>query len=291
MTMCGVILGASLAGLAWSSEPVGTGQEAQAPTEKCSRCEGNGFLKCAQCKDGQVDCSGKCLKLSNGKWEHMDVPGHDPSELWQKFAGSRGTEAWTSAHVGEIIELRKGMPENMGKCPMCEGNDKSILQSLPRHWHNHVPSLSRQQSGPHPRSRPRAGSPLLQRPVPPPHLSRFVRACRVLPSPNPSAWWMAGRLSDASRFRIQRCRGFERMMEDLRSANEKHSPRLPCSRTVTPISKTNKWSRLRCVPEKFPRLRSRRGVDERFRKRGGEEASPPSSADADASCPQSSTLL
>lgn len=124
MMMCGVVLGASLAGLAWSSEPVGVGQEAQAPTEKCSRCEGNGFLKCAQCKDGQVDCSGKCLKLSSGKWEHVDVPRHDPGELWQKFAGSRGTGAWTSAHVGEIIEIRKGMPENIGKCPMCEGTTR-----------------------------------------------------------------------------------------------------------------------------------------------------------------------
>ena len=54
----------------------------------------------------------------------MDVPGHDPSELWQKFAGSRGTGAWTSAHVGEIIEIRKGMPENIGKCPMCEGTTR-----------------------------------------------------------------------------------------------------------------------------------------------------------------------
>jgi hypothetical protein len=124
MTMCGLVLGASLTGLAWSSEPVDTIKGAQAPTEKCSRCEGNGFLKCGQCKDGQFDCSGKCLKLSSGKWKHMDVPGHDPSELWQKFTGSRGTGAWTSAHVGEVIEIRKGMPENIGKCPMCEGKTR-----------------------------------------------------------------------------------------------------------------------------------------------------------------------
>ena len=123
ITMCGVVLGASLAGMAWSSEPVATRQASQTPTEKCSRCEGNGFLECSlsQCKDGQVDCPGKCLKLSSGRWEHMNVPGHDPNELWQKFSGSRGTGAWTTAHVGEVIEIRKGIPENIGKCPACEG--------------------------------------------------------------------------------------------------------------------------------------------------------------------------
>jgi hypothetical protein len=46
----------------------------------------------------------------------MNVPGHDPNELWQKFSGSRGTGAWTTVHVGEVIEIRKGIPENIGKC-------------------------------------------------------------------------------------------------------------------------------------------------------------------------------
>jgi hypothetical protein len=46
----------------------------------------------------------------------MNVPGHYPNELWQKARGSRGTGAWTTAHVGEVIEIREGMPENTGKC-------------------------------------------------------------------------------------------------------------------------------------------------------------------------------
>jgi hypothetical protein len=124
ITICGVVLGASLARMAWSSEPVATRQGAQTPSKECQRCEGNGFLKCSQCKHGQVDCPEKCLKLSSGKWEHMNVPGHDPNELWQKFTGSRGTGAWTTAHVGEVIEIRKGIPENIGKCPMCEGKTR-----------------------------------------------------------------------------------------------------------------------------------------------------------------------
>jgi hypothetical protein len=42
------------------------------------------------------------MKLSVGRWEHMDVPGHDPKELWQKYTGSKGWHAWTSDHVGEV---------------------------------------------------------------------------------------------------------------------------------------------------------------------------------------------
>jgi hypothetical protein len=61
------------------------------------------------------------MKLSVGRWEHMEVAGHDPKELWQKHTGSKGWNAWTSAHVGEVIEIRNGMPENMGKCPTCGG--------------------------------------------------------------------------------------------------------------------------------------------------------------------------
>jgi hypothetical protein len=122
--ICAVVVGVSLARMAWSSEPVATGQASQTPTETCSRCDGNGFVKCSACENGEVDCPGKCLKLSKGKWEHMDVPGHDPNELWQKFRGSRGTGAWTTAHVGEVIEVRNGMPENIGKCPICGGRTK-----------------------------------------------------------------------------------------------------------------------------------------------------------------------
>jgi hypothetical protein len=94
-----------------------------APLEKCLRCQGTGLIKCKvlKCKNGQVDCPGKCMKLSVGIWEHMNVPGHDPNELWQKYTGSKGWHAWTSDHVGEVIEIRNGTPENIGKCPTCGG--------------------------------------------------------------------------------------------------------------------------------------------------------------------------
>ena len=56
----------------------------------------------------------------------MNVPGHDPKELWQKHTGSKGWHAWTSDHVGEVIEIRNGMPENIGKCPLC-GGEATVL--------------------------------------------------------------------------------------------------------------------------------------------------------------------
>ena len=94
-----------------------------APLKKCLKCGGTGLIRCtvSKCKDGQVDCPGKCMKLSVGIWEHMNVPGHDPKELWQKYTGSKGWHAWTSDHVGEVIEIRNGTPENIGKCPTCGG--------------------------------------------------------------------------------------------------------------------------------------------------------------------------
>ena len=61
------------------------------------------------------------MKLSVGIWEHMAVPGHDPKELWQKHTGPKGWHAWTSAHVGEVIEIQNGTPVNIGKCPTCGG--------------------------------------------------------------------------------------------------------------------------------------------------------------------------
>jgi hypothetical protein len=66
------------------------------PTKTCFRCNGSGKMKCPDCKSGYRDCPGPCLKLSRGTWEHLDVAGHDKSELWQRFyspdgVGRRGT--------------------------------------------------------------------------------------------------------------------------------------------------------------------------------------------------------
>jgi hypothetical protein len=96
------------------------------PLVKCYRCQGAGSIKCTArgCKDGWVDCPGPCLKLSVGRWEHLDVPGHDPKELWQKFTYSDGWHAWTTGHIGEVIEMRGGKPTNVGKCPVCKGKGK-----------------------------------------------------------------------------------------------------------------------------------------------------------------------
>lgn len=131
LTVCAMALGAywyfghSSVGILANSEPdkLPTVDASGAPLVKCLRCEGTGAVVCkaSRCKNGQVDCPGKCMKLSVGRWEHMDVPGHDPKELWQKYTGSKGWHAWTSDHVGEVIEIRNGTPENIGQCPTCGG--------------------------------------------------------------------------------------------------------------------------------------------------------------------------
>ena len=52
----------------------------------------------------------------------MDVAGHDPKELWQKFYNKHGGYmAWSQGHVGQIIEMQNGEPVNMGPCKICNG--------------------------------------------------------------------------------------------------------------------------------------------------------------------------
>jgi hypothetical protein len=64
------------------------------------------------------------LKLSQGVWEHINVEGHRPDELWRRFNNrdDNGWQAWNQDHVGEVIEMREGKPVNTGKCGICRGN-------------------------------------------------------------------------------------------------------------------------------------------------------------------------
>jgi hypothetical protein len=97
-------------------------------TKPCFQCNGTGKMKCPvpSCKGGQADCPGHCLKLSQGTWIHMDVDGHPPTDLWQRFpkAGG-GWQAWNQNHVGEVIQIQNGNPVNVGKCPICGGTTKA----------------------------------------------------------------------------------------------------------------------------------------------------------------------
>jgi hypothetical protein len=94
--------------------------------QQCFACEGKGTGACkAGCASGQVECPGPCLKLTRGKWEHMNVAGHSPTELWQKFPNGPGQwTAWTQGHVGEVIVVKNGKAENIGKCKQCGGSTK-----------------------------------------------------------------------------------------------------------------------------------------------------------------------
>jgi len=97
--------------------------------KSCFACKGEGAAPCrvAGCASGKMDCPNPCLKLSRGTWEHLEVAGHDPSELWQKFpnqSGRGGYQAWNHHHVGEMIQYQNGVAANVGKCTVCRGATK-----------------------------------------------------------------------------------------------------------------------------------------------------------------------
>src|SRR3954469_21288641 len=99
------------------------------PTKPCFQCSGSGKTRCpvATCKNGEADCPGPCLKLSKGSWIHLDVAGHGPTELWQKFykADGRNYAAWNQNHIGEVIQIQNGEPVNIGKCTVCGGTTRT----------------------------------------------------------------------------------------------------------------------------------------------------------------------
>lgn len=94
---------------------------------KCSRCQGEGRMKCPArgCVDGMVDCPGPCLKLSVGIWER-NIRGLPPGILGRKFpyADGNGYYAWSEHHLGQVIEMVNGEPKNMGACKICGGKGK-----------------------------------------------------------------------------------------------------------------------------------------------------------------------
>lgn len=82
-------------------------------------------MKCPDCRDGFVECPGKCLKLTQGTWVHMDVPGHPATDIWQKFQlPGGGWRAYNQNHVGHVIELRGDDWVDTGPCPICNGTGK-----------------------------------------------------------------------------------------------------------------------------------------------------------------------
>ena len=95
------------------------------PGEKvCFACNGSGTIACQApgCKNGNVNCPGSCLKLSQGTWTRMNVAGHDPNDLWISFRkASGGTTSWNQNHVGDVIVYQNGDPVNIGRCKVCGG--------------------------------------------------------------------------------------------------------------------------------------------------------------------------
>ncbi|HKB90682.1 MAG TPA: hypothetical protein VKC60_09225 [Opitutaceae bacterium] len=122
-TVCALLF-AVAAGVFAASSAIADPVDSTVATNPCPRCGGTGVLKCTAngCKDGKRDCPGPCLKINHGVWQHMDVKGHSSDELWQKFTPPNGQwHAWTTAHLGEVIELHDGQYVDVGKCKICGG--------------------------------------------------------------------------------------------------------------------------------------------------------------------------
>jgi hypothetical protein len=93
----------------------------------CFACNGTGTIKCVApgCVNGMVDCPGPCLKLDRGVWIHMDVPGHPPTDVWQKFNEPDGSyAAYSQNHVGHVIAMQNGKAVDTGPCAICGGSGK-----------------------------------------------------------------------------------------------------------------------------------------------------------------------
>ena len=86
----------------------------------CSRCLATGLITCSgpRCKEGQVPCPGKCLKLSDPGWER--VPGEDPNKLFMMYRVDGGKTGRSQAHVGEVFEVRLGKFYELGVCKICD---------------------------------------------------------------------------------------------------------------------------------------------------------------------------
>lgn len=76
-----------------------------------------------------MDCPGTCLRLNRGSWVHMEVAGHPPTDLWQKFdLGNGGYSALGQNHVGHVVVFQNGKATDGGPCPICLGKTKILCK-------------------------------------------------------------------------------------------------------------------------------------------------------------------
>lgn len=93
------------------------------PLIACPSCQGSGLVKCShtRCKEGKQECNGPCMRLTKGVWVKNASLGKGPDELWQAFPQKGGTQYYSKAHVGEVVEMKDGKAVNIGPCSICNG--------------------------------------------------------------------------------------------------------------------------------------------------------------------------
>ena len=99
----------------------GTGRDVASAAD-CPTCHGELLVACTapKCDHGKVPCPAPCLKLTEGKWT-LKPDG----KRWRRFPKRGGGYVEISdGHLGQIVEVKDGVPQFPVPCPTCQGEQK-----------------------------------------------------------------------------------------------------------------------------------------------------------------------
>jgi hypothetical protein len=97
-------------------------------TVPCPACRGAAICSARACKDGTTACKATCIKRDGPGWIKKTIEGHPGVENWMaipyRTATDSGTQYFSPAHIGELIEIENGRPVTRGQCPTCKGTTR-----------------------------------------------------------------------------------------------------------------------------------------------------------------------
>jgi hypothetical protein len=95
----------------------GTGRD-PAAAKACPTCHGAETVACAtpKCDHGKIGCPKPHIKLTEGTWNLKD-----DGKRWRRFPSRNGYREISEGHVGQIVEMKDGVPQSPTDCPLCAG--------------------------------------------------------------------------------------------------------------------------------------------------------------------------
>jgi hypothetical protein len=95
----------------------------------CQRCLASGRITCLapRCKEGQVPCPGRCLKLTDPGWQRVE--GQDPKKLFKIYRVNGRTWVVGQNQAGEVFEVTMGEFRKLGACKICHKSTKVPCKS------------------------------------------------------------------------------------------------------------------------------------------------------------------